>query len=312
MRLLLAIWCGVLCLGAFKSSAQDTTVIWDATNLHLPHVILRSNENYKDILERIKNDTTFYKAFKNLRIINYSAYNTILMRDKKGNIIASYQSKTKQTRKQGCRSMTEENRQVSGDFFTRKGDYNYTTAKLYASLFFTKGTICGEDNIIKGNAITTNNKKGLDKHREQLKMLFFNPGKKIPGIPFIGDKLDVYDERAHKYYSYRLDYIEYEGKWVYLFTITPKDGSSKGENMVVDEMATWFDPKDMRVLARNYRLSYKAGVYDFDVQMEVKMMEVGGMLIPSVLRYKGNWDIVFQQRERGEFTATITNPSIEP
>ena len=26
-------------------------------------------------------------------------------------------------------------------------------------------------------------KSGMAKHKEQLKMLFFNPGKKIPGIP---------------------------------------------------------------------------------------------------------------------------------
>ena len=36
-------------------------------------------------------------------------------------------------------------------------------------------------------------KKGIEKHKEQLKMLFFNPGKKIPGIPFIGDKIAIFD-----------------------------------------------------------------------------------------------------------------------
>ncbi|MFX6759511.1 hypothetical protein ABTH30_21705, partial [Acinetobacter baumannii] len=83
--------------------------------------------------------------------------------------------------------------------------------ELYASLFFTKGTICGEDNIVKGRMRSLSDKKGMDKHKEQLKMLFFNPGKKIPGIPFIGDKLDLYDDRAHRLYDYRLDIVEFKG-----------------------------------------------------------------------------------------------------
>ncbi len=29
-------------------------------------------------------------------------------------------------------------------------NYNYYTAQLYAGLFFTKGKVCGETNIVKG------------------------------------------------------------------------------------------------------------------------------------------------------------------
>ncbi|MFX4462464.1 hypothetical protein ABTA61_19870, partial [Acinetobacter baumannii] len=78
-------------------------------------------------------------------------------------------------------------------------NYNYLTAELYAGLFFTTGSVCGETNIVKGKQISTANTSGMGKHKEQLKLLFFNPGKKIPGIPFIGDKLDLYDEHARKY-----------------------------------------------------------------------------------------------------------------
>jgi hypothetical protein len=70
-------------------------------------------------------------------------------------------------------------------------------------------------------------------------------------------------------------------------------------------MITWFDPKTLDVLGRNYALSYKAGVYDFDVNMEVEMTYFHGKLVPKILRYQGNWDIVFKKRERGVFTATL-------
>ena len=67
---------------------------------------------------------------------------------------------------------------TTGDFFDKKGDYNYITGEMYASIFLTKGKICGEDNIVAGRTFNPSDKSGMEKHKEQLKMLFFNPGKK--------------------------------------------------------------------------------------------------------------------------------------
>ena len=299
-----------ICIHFFgKLTAQDTTIIIDNRKLSLPEVFVRNNFDYKKVLQQIKDDTTFYKAFKNLRILNYTSYNDIKMMDKKNAVKASLFSKTQQIRNNGCRTMNVLEEAVTGDFFDSKNNFNYLTGELYASLFFTKGTICGEDNIVSKSQISTSKKKGIDKHKEQLKMLFFNPGKKIKGIPFIGDKLDLYDENAHKIYDYKLDIVEYKGSNCYLFSIKPKDnlGLFKKDNVVVDEMTTWFDIKTLEVLARNYSLSYKAGVYDFDVTMEVEMTRFHHLIVPKILRYKGNWDVIFMKRESGVFTATLFN-----
>ena len=288
--------------------AQDSTLIIDEKRFTLSEVVVRNNLDYKMLLDQIKQDTTFYKAFKNLRILGFSSYNDIQMKDKKGAVIASLSSKTRQNRINGCRTMDVLEETVTGDFYDRSGDYNYMTPELYASLFFTKGTICGENNIVAGKKRSVAGKKGMEKHKEQLKMLFFNPGKKIAGIPFIGDKLDLYDETAHKYYDYRLDIEEYKGELCYVFSIMPKAnlGFIKNDRIVVDQMVTWFNMKTMSVLARNYALSYKAGVYDFDVSMEVEMTNLGNnMIVPKTLRYKGNWDVIFKKRERAIFTATL-------
>lgn len=288
--------------------AQDSTLIIDEKRFTLSEVVVRNNLDYKMLLDQIKEDTTFYKAFKNLRILGFSSYNDIQMKDKKGAVIASLSSKTRQNRINGCRTMDVLEEKVTGDFYDRSGDYNYLTPELYASLFFTKGTICGETNIVAGKKRSVAGKKGMEKHKEQLKMLFFNPGKKISGIPFIGDKLDLYDETAHKYYDYRLDIEEYKGELCYVFSIMPKAdlGFIKNDRIVVDQMVTWFNMKTMSVLARNYALSYKAGVYDFDVSMEVEMTNLGNnVIVPKTLRYKGNWDVIFKKRERAIFTATL-------
>ncbi len=298
---------GVVVVFLFSCSvsfSQDTTVEVENQYYTLPEVFVRSNDNYADILRRIQHDTSFYKAFRTLHTVGFSAYNSINMKNKEGGIESSYSSKTVQQVSNGCRTMMEENRTTTGKFYDSKGNYNYMTAQMYASLFFTQGTICGETNVVGNMEFNPEDKTGMEKHKEQLKMLFFNPGERIPGIPFIGNKLDLYDDHAHKIYDYHLDYISYKGVNAYVFTIKPKPDAPSSD-IVIDEMTTWFDPKTMEVLGRNYRLSYKAGVYDFDVNMEVELGKINGILLPQVLRYKGNFHALFYDRERGEFTATL-------
>lgn len=297
-------FCCCFCLLVLKPFAQDTTVQVENEYYILPEVFVRNHGDYADILRRIQQDTTFYKAFRTLHTIGFSAYNSIRMTDKTGATDASYNSKTVQVVQNGCRTMTEENRTVTGDFYDKDGGYNYNTAQMYASLFFTKGKVCGETNIVGSVSFNPENKTGMEKHKEQLKMLFFNPGKKIPGIPFIGNKLDLYDSDAHQRYDYHLDYVTYKGDYAFLFSIKAKEDAPSGD-IVIDRMDTWFAPKTMEVLARNYKLSYKAGVYDFDVNMEVELTKINNILIPQTLRYKGNFHALFQKRERGEFTATL-------
>jgi hypothetical protein len=108
-------------------------------------------------------------------------------------------------------------------------------------------------------------------------------------------------------YNYTLDFTTYRGKSAYIFIINPKPdpGFLRKDDIVLDKMETWFDVNTMEVLARNYSLSYKAGVYDFDVSMEVEFTKLGSLLLPQIMRYKGNFSAVGQKREYGEFTATL-------
>src|SRR5688572_3001863 len=278
-----------------------------AKMISLSEVVVRTDINVPRFIDRVKNDTTFYKAFKTLHILGFTSLNEIRIVDKKGRQKASLQSKTRQNREGGCRTMEVLSETTQGDFYKSNRSYNYYTAELYAGLFFTNGKVCGEDNIVKGTSFDAKGKSGTAKHKEQLKMLFFNPGKKIPGIPFIGNKINIFDPEVAAYYDFLIDQVEYEGKPCYLFSIKAKENLSPGERdkIVIDDMVTWFDAKTMEVMARNYSLSYDAGAYDFDVSMEVQMTKFGEHLVPKTLRYKGDWDVVFKKRERGMFTATL-------
>lgn len=297
-------------LTCFTTRAQENEDSLDnqrlAKMVNLTEVIIRSDLNVARFINQVKNDTTFYKAFRNLHVLGFTSWNDIRIRDKKGITRAALMSKTKQVRAGGCRTMEVLTENSSGDFYDENHGYNYYTAELYAGIFFTNGTICGENNIVKGMDFNPRSASGMAKHKQQLKMLFFNPGKKIPGIPFIGDKIDIFDPDRAEYYDFIIDYGDYEGQSCYVFTIKAKeDLGGKKDKIVIDNMVTWFNTRTMEVMARNYDMSYNAGVYDFDVHMEVQMTKVGDLLVPKLLRYIGNWDVAFKKRERGMFTATL-------
>lgn len=278
-----------------------------AKMVSLSEVIIRSDMNVARFIDQVKKDTTFYKAFKNLRVLGFTSWNDIRIKDKKGAIKAALLSKSRQLRSNGCRSMEIVSEQTTGDFFEPGGGYKYYTADLYASLFFTTGTVCGENNVVKGTDFKPKSKSGLAKHKEQLKMLFFNPGKKIPGIPFIGEKINIFDPDKAVLYDFLVDFGDYDGQSCYVFTIRSKEGLSNSErnDVVIDSMITYFNTKTMEVMARRYDMSFDAGVYDFNVHMEVEMTKFGNYLVPRLLRYIGNWDVVMKKRERGMFTATL-------
>ena len=278
-----------------------------AKMISLSEVIVRTDINVPKFIERVKNDTTFYKAFKNLRVLGFTSLNDIRIVDKKGKQKASLQSRTRQNRAYGCRTMDVLNETTSGNFYDKNKNYNYYTAELYAGLFFTSGKVCGETNVVKGTTFTAKGKSGVAKHKEQLKMLFFNPGKKIPGIPFIGNKINIFDPDVAELYDFSIDYADYEGQPCYVFSVKSKEdlSGSDEDRIVIDNMITWFNAKTMEVVARNYDMSYNTGVYDFSVHMEVQLTKFGEYLVPKILRYNGNWDVMFKRRERGVFTATL-------
>jgi hypothetical protein len=294
-----------LCFLPLFSSAQKDSLEMNALGKEtvLSEVVIRNGFDVNKFLLRMKTDTTFYKAFRTLRILGFTSLNDIRMLDSDGKIKASLHSKTRQNRTNSCRTMDVLEEKTTGNMYDGK-DLNYYTAELYAGLFFTNGKVCGENNIISGSQRNVKSKSGIEKHKEQLKMLFFNPGQKIPGIPFIGDKIDIFDPSVSKYYDFSIDMDEMRGQQCYVFKILPKDGIDR-DDIVFDNITTWFNSKTMEIVARDYDLSYDTPVYDFDVHMEVRMTKFQGLLVPELLTYNGNWKVAFKKRERGIFTATL-------
>jgi len=283
--------------------ATDSSIMIGKKTITLSEIVVNKKLNIATFINHIKNDSSFYKAFRNLHILSFTSINDIRMLNKNGGSSASLYGKTKQVTDKNCRRMQVLEEQTTGDYYNENKQLNYYTAQMYASLFFTNGITCGEDNIVAGKEFNTAGKTGMEKHKEQLKMLFFNPGKKINGLPFMSGKTAIYDDDMATLYDMAVDMETYNQVNCYVFRQIVKPGNES--SVVVKEMTTWFDEKTMEVVARNYSISYNALVYDFKVQMEVQMTHAGNLLVPALIRYNGNWKAIFKKRERGVFTATL-------
>ena len=284
---------------------QDSIVLVGKKVITLSDVVVDNRLNVPSFINRIKEDTSFYKAFRNLRVMGFTALNDIRMNNKDGKLKASLRSKTVQTRTNNCRSMQTFDEVTTGDIYDANRNFNYYTASMYASLFFTNGSVCNESNIVKDREFSTKDKSGIEKHKEQLKTLFFNPGKKIQGLPFMSNKTAIFEDDMADLYEMSIDMDFYNNTSCYIFRQKVKPG--KKSKVVVDEMTTWFNDSTFEVVGRNYLLSYDAGVYDFVVNMEVLMTTYKNLTVPAILRYNGNWKAVTKKRERGVFTATLSD-----
>lgn len=305
---LLILFSSLLVFSSFHSVGQnDSSIMAGKNRITLKEVIVRNNLDVPAFMKRIKEDTSFYKAFRNLRVLGFSSLNAIQVLNKKNEILASLDSRTRQYRSNGCRWMELIEEKTTGNFYDQDHQFNYYTADLYASLFFTNDTVCGETNIVKGIQFSTKGKSSMEKHKQQLKILFFDPGKKIPGLPFMGNKVALFEEAVAALYDFEIDMNLYNGEMCYLFKLTPRADLSSGERnrIVINEMITWFRIDNWQIIARNYDLSYKTLFYDFDVHMEVEMTQFETYTVPQLIRYNGSWNVPFKKREKAVFTATF-------
>ncbi|RPD40984.1 hypothetical protein [Chitinophaga barathri] len=280
--------------------AQDTARYKGMTVNLDEHVVKakRIGFDVNGFIKRVEEDTTFYRAFKNLRLINFTSDNDIRVTDKKGGkTIASLKSRTKQIMSGNCRKMEVLEEKTTGNFYNRKGDYNYYTAELYANLFFTKGTVCDDGG--------GTDKGSLARHKSQLKQLIFNPGKPISGVPVVGNKVAIFDRNLMRFYDFSITSENFTGTDCYVFSAVMRknlSGIDRAE-IVYDELITYFNKETMEIVGRKYSLSYKTLVFDFNVRMNVQMTKLDDLLLPALITYDGTWNVPFKKRETAVFTA---------
>ncbi len=294
-------------LGSHLSMAQVDTTTYDFGDfggiVYLDSLVVtatRSGFNVDDFVSMVRNDESFYLAFRNLRFLSYLSENDIEMFAKNGEAKAHYQSKTQQLAEGLCREMNVLDTEVEGKFYKRKGDYKYYTAKLYDRLFFTPKRHCETSRAVgKENAA-----KGMSKHVQELKKLIFKPGSKAD-IPIIGNRTAIFDPEMAPYYDFKISSRQYRaGQDCYVFTAVVKEAfqEKKKDKTVIKFLETYFDKSTFQVIARNYQLAYSGALFDFDVKMEIELIQLNGEYAPEYIRYDGFWDVPGKKPEISKFS----------
>ncbi len=256
----------------------------------------RQGFDAEDFIRLVREDESFYKAFRNLRFLSYDSDNAIEIFDKSNAKIALYDAKTRQTAKGRCRTMEVLDEQIDGNYYKRKRKPRYYTARMYERLFFTEGEECEAP---EGTAAASSGM--IEKRIEQLKRLIFQPGERVD-VPLIGNKTAIFSPEMQSYYDYAIRSKSYQGKIdCYVFSAKAK-ANQKESKTVIKYLETYFDKETFQVVARQYRLKHFGTAFDFDVTMDIQLRKLGKLYVPKQLYYKGFWDIPTQKPEFVEFS----------
>jgi hypothetical protein len=257
----------------------------------------------EDFISMVQADTSFFQAFRNLRLNPWWSENDIEIYDRRGDVKAKYLSSIQQPIEMNgskyCRWNEKESEDIEGKFFNKKGEHLYYTSELFWYLFYTEGRVCEEAKTKQEAEL-----EGNELRKQQLKTLIFNPGAEIEGVPFIKKRMAIFHPKMVPLYDYSIQSLTYgDSMDCYVFTVSEKDSlpSSKINKVVIKNLVTWFSKADFSIVSRQYELEYYSSVFDFSVIMDVKLRPLGDGLIVDDILYDGFWDIPFRKPERARF-----------
>lgn len=263
--------------------------------IQLDSFVVKAGFNPRAFIRRVQTDTTFYKAFRSLHLVPFMSVGSFTAYDKKGRVSATNNSKIRQLiDAKGCRIAQVVSQQATGDFYKKNGKHNYFTAELFDNLFFSKTPVCNQDDIVAGGMKPADNSR-MEKSKYELKQLMFNPGSKVSGVPFMGDKASIFDEDEVGKYDFKIKQEDYAGEESFVFSITPKPEYKN--KVVYNELITWFRKSDYSIMARDYSLSFSTLFYSFNVKMKVRLQQKNGKLYPTHIDYNGTWHIITKTPE---------------
>lgn len=262
------------------------------------------NENIPDISWfeiQLKNDTTLFAAFRNLRFAAYAFSNELVFSAKKGSMPGVYKSINSQSYIDSCRGMKVEHELINRNFYKEGNKHIYQTAKMYDSLFYTNQAVCGEQRN-KPMIPDYPGKSRKDHYTDQLKVLVFRPGIETD-LPFIGSKTAVFSQDLRQSYDFLREEIIFQGIPAFRFIARPKKQLSikSKKKLAIQHLVTVLDKKNQQVLFRDYHIKMNNWIFDCDIKMQVEIQKINKTYYPKYIKYEGYWDIIGIEEERGMF-----------
>ena len=266
-------------------------------------------------IRQVMEDTTFYHAFLNTKYHVHQVKSELNVRDKKSRETAYLFRKGHLVRNGAMAELVLDSTTELGKLREKDGDIRFLTAEMYDDVFFPKGSFKAS-NRIASREQEIDHASRFDKYKSELKKFMFNPGQEIASVPFIGDKLDIFDSTMVPLYDFSVDIDFRNGVPCWLFNATAKDTvgghEADEDDTVIKRMKTWFDQSTMDVMARDYRIAHASLLLDFDISIEVENTQEFGDLVPARVHYDGDWDIPFKKRELVKFYLFYTDWVVGP
>ena len=261
-------------------------------------------------MQQVKEDTSFLHAFLNMKYWPHAVESGLVVRNKGEKETATLYRRARLLRTGAMAELQVDSTSEGGKLRSRNGDMRYITAELYDDLFFPKDT-WKADNTIANHQRGRSDRGRVGKYKDELKKFMFNPGQEIASVPFIGDKLALFDPEMLPYYDFAIATSHRNGHVCWQFSATAKDslnGKRANEDAtVIKTMHTWFDQATGQVIAREYRIAHASLLLDFNIGIQVDNTVVGGELVPTFIRYDGDWDIPLRKRELVEFRLRLSD-----
>ncbi|HHB78100.1 MAG TPA: hypothetical protein ENK85_02560 [Saprospiraceae bacterium] len=258
-------------------------------------VAAKKGFDIKKFIEIVQADSVFAQAFHRLRSVPYQSSNEFHFFSRKGREVAGYKSEIIQKKVDSlCMVMTILSEKATGNYYKRKGKHRYYTAKMFERLFYKKGKHCP-----KPKPVTPPQHTRMENYVQQLKKLIYNPGKEVK-IPLIGHKTAIFDEKMIKYYDFKIQSRRYKDETpCYVFTAIAKP--NRPNKTVIKYLEMWLDKAELGIISKKYHLKTTNLAFNFDIKMDVDLIETPLGILPSKIDYDGSWKAPMKRKEISKF-----------
>ncbi|MEO6850906.1 MAG: hypothetical protein ABI203_03650, partial [Mucilaginibacter sp.] len=159
-------------------------------------VDIRSHRlNAQDFIDAMLADTSFYKAFQDMRKYAFVAENRIYTYNKKNKVDGKIYRKLRHSNTGSKHNIEYLAKRDSGNIYKSNGKYELYTVEMFDYIFMNPNN----SDFVKADAVV-----GKDEsYKGKLKTLIFTPGRKVKGIPFISSKTEVFSPEFKQFYFYQ-------------------------------------------------------------------------------------------------------------
>jgi len=281
-----------------KTITLDTTVNITARRLSV-----------ETFIDAVTTDTSFYRAFQQMKRFGFVAENRIYTYDKKNKVNGSIYRKIKHNQK--APKMVYLAKEDKGKIFKKNGKYQLYTLEMFDYIFLNAYKSEFADAAFAGKA---NDKGSIGSYKDKLKTLIFSPGRPVKGLPFIGNKTEIFTPNMRQYYDYSFfssTYLDSIPVYKFKVTVKPDLSSWTKDGLMIKELTTIFDKRNFEILGRYVDMKYSNLLFNFDVQMNIEMSYFGEEKLPSKISYQGDWNVPLKKEERASVLIMHKNYSLQ-